>query len=319
MPATFQKAIDYTLNNINSAHAFLDDIIIITKGSLDNHEKEIMKVLSRLDKENLAISLHKCEFAQTEIIWLGYRISPNGIIPTEKKTKSISEMDPPHTLKQLRSFMGSIHHMIKFIPNLAELTAPLRPLLSMKNSIKGSKLKWSSEHDLAFNKIKTAITQIIENKHFDTTKPTRVRCDASKNGLGACLEQQLDNNWYPIAYASRFLNNNEQKYSTNELELLTVVWSLEHFKFYLYGSKFELQTDHQALLSALKNNRGNKTYQSRLTRWVDRLLHFHFTVQHVPGKNMGFADYFSRYPISPAPQPLESDKNYVVNLINTFK
>ena len=102
MPATFQKAIDYTLNNINSAHAFLDDIIIITKGSLDNHEKQIMKVLSRLDNENLAISLHRCEFAQTEIIWLGYRISPNGIIPTEKKTDSISEMDTPHTLKQLR-------------------------------------------------------------------------------------------------------------------------------------------------------------------------------------------------------------------------
>ena len=319
MPATFQKAIDYTLNNKNSAHAFFDDIIIITKGSLDSHEKEIMKVLSRLDKENLAISLHKCEFAQTEITWLGYRISPNGIIPTEKKTKSISEMDPPHTLKQLRSFMGSIHHMIKFIPNSAELTAPLRPLLSTKNSIKGSKLKWASELDSAFNKIKTAITHIIENKHFDTTKPTRVRCDASKNGLGECLEQYLNNNWYPIAYASRFLNNNEQKYSTDELELLAVVWSLEHFKYYLYGSKFELQTDHQALLSAVKNNRGNKTYQSRLTRWVDRLLHYHFTVQHVPGKNMGFADYFSRYPISPAPQPLESDKNYVVNLINTFK
>ena len=154
MPATFQKAIDYTLNNINSAHAFLDDIIIITKGSIDNHEKEIMKVLSRLDKENLAITLHKCEFAQTEIVWLGYKINPNGIIPTEKKTKAISEMDQPHTLKQLRSIMGSIHHMKKFIPNLAELTAPLRSLLSTKNSINGSKLKWSSEYDVAFNKIK---------------------------------------------------------------------------------------------------------------------------------------------------------------------
>ena len=223
MPATFQKATDYTLNNINSAHAFLDDIIIITKGSIDNHEKDIMKVLSRLDKENLAINLHKCEFAQTEITWLGYKISPNGIIPTEKKTKSISELDQPLTLKQLRSFMGSIHHMIKFIPDLSELTAPLRPLLSTKNSIKGPKLKRTSEHDLAFNKIKKAITQIKENKHFDTTKPIRVRCDASKNGLGACLEQYLDNNWHPIAYASRFLNCNEQKYSTNELELLAVV------------------------------------------------------------------------------------------------
>ena len=136
MPATFQKAIDYTLNNIKSAHAFLDDIIIIPKGSIDDHEKEIMKVLSRLDKKNLAISLHKCEFAQTEIVWLGYKISPNGKIPTEKKTKSISEMEQPHTLKQLRSFMGSIHHMVKFIPNLLEITAPLRSLLSTKTASK---------------------------------------------------------------------------------------------------------------------------------------------------------------------------------------
>ena len=103
-------------------------------------------------------------------------------------------MEQPHTLKQLRSFMGSTHHMIRFIPNLSELTAPLRPLLSTKNSIKGPKLKWSSKQDIAFNKIKKAITQIVENKHFNTTKPTRVRCDASKNGLGACLEQYLDNN-----------------------------------------------------------------------------------------------------------------------------
>ena len=228
-------------------------------------------------------------------------------------------MEKRHTLKQLRSFMGSMHHMIKFIPNLSEITAPLRPSLSTKNSIKGSKLKLSNEHDTAFSKIKQAITQIIENKHFDTTKPTRVRCHASTNGLEACLEQCLDNKWYPIAYPSRFLNCNEQKYSTNELELLAFVWSLEHFKYYLFGSKFELQTVHQALLSALKNNRGNKTYQSHLTHWADRLLPFHFKVQHVPGKNMGIADYFSRYPISPAPQPLESDNNYVVNLRNTFK
>ena len=92
-------------------------------------------------------------------------------------------MEQPHTLKQLRSFMGFKHHMIKFIPNLSEFTAPLRPLLSTKDSIKSSKLKWSSEHDTAFNKIKKTITRIIENKHFNTKKPTRVRCDACKNGL----------------------------------------------------------------------------------------------------------------------------------------
>ena len=103
--------------------------------------------------------------------------------------------------------------------------------------------------------MKNAIRQIIENKHFNTNRTTRVQCDASKEGLRA-------------------------------------------FKNYLYGSRFTLQTDHQALLLALNDNRGNKTYQSRLKRWVDRQLPFNFSVKHIAGKNMRFADYFSRHPTS---------------------
>ena len=126
------------------------------------------------------------------------------------------------------------------------------------------------------------------------------------------------NNWQPIAYASRFLNKNEQRYSINELELLAVVWSLEHFKYYLFGSHFALQTDHQALLSALKSNRGNKTYQSRLTRRVDRLLPFHFKARHIAGKEMGFADYLSRHPNSP-PTGENMNKNHVINTLTAVK
>ena len=120
---------DFTLANINSAYAFLDDIII-TKGILTNHENELDKVLAQLDKENLAISLHTFKFAITEITWLGYKIDPDGMIPTEQKTEAIIKMDPPKTLKQLRSLMGSIHHLQKFIPNLSHISAPLRLLLS---------------------------------------------------------------------------------------------------------------------------------------------------------------------------------------------
>ena len=94
---------------------------------------------------------------------------------------------------------------------------------------------------------------------------------------------------------------------------------MEHFKYYLYGTEFILQTDHQALLSAPKENRGNKTYQSRLTRWVDRLLPFHFAVEHVPGKNIGFADYLSRNHTGEAIPPTDEDKNFVINTIEEFK
>ena len=63
-----------------------------------------------------------------------------------------------------------------------------------------------------------------------------------------------------------------KKNSTNELELLAVVWSVDRIKHYLLGKEFVIATDHKALVSALDENKSNKTYQSRMTRWVDRLL-----------------------------------------------
>ena len=210
--------------------------------------------------------------------------------------------------------MGSIHNLVKIIPNLGTLSAPLRPLLTKSTQKTSKKLGWEDKHTAAFINIKQAITIIVEQKHFDINCQTRVKWEASKEGLGACLEQKQNSTWQPMAYASRFLSKNQQRYSINELELLAVVWSLEHCKYYLFGSYFRLQMDHQALLSALKNNRVNKTYQIRLTRWVDRLLPFHFKVEYLAGKDMGFADYLSRHPNSQATGE-NIDKNHVINTI----
>ena len=60
--------------------------------------------------------------------------------------------------------------MIKFIPNLSEIAASLRSITSTQNKIKSAKLKWSEEHDIAFNNFINAITKFIKHKHFDTKK-----------------------------------------------------------------------------------------------------------------------------------------------------
>ena len=305
MPATFQKTIDKTRQNITTKSAFLDDILVVTNGNLQDHENELTMILDKLNEKKFAINLQKCEFAKEDIVRLGFKVTPNGVTPTKPKCDAILNLEPPKTLKQIRSFMGCIHHLIKFLPNLEQLSETLRPLLSKANTKSQNKIDWKDIHREAFKHVKTQIQNNTENRHFDTNKETRVRCDASKKGLRPCLEQKHRNTWQPVAYDSRFLYRLEERYSTNELELLAVVWSLEHFKYYLYGSQFLLQTDHQALLSALKENRENKTYQSRLTRWVDRLLPFYFTVEHVPGKNMGFADYLSRNPSGKAPSRIQ--------------
>ena len=86
--------------------------------------------------------------------------------------------------------MGCIHHLIKFIPNLARISEPLRPLLSKANTKSQNNFDWKDNHTIAFNDIKALKQQITENKHFDISKQTRVRCDASKKGLGVALNKK---------------------------------------------------------------------------------------------------------------------------------
>ena len=196
----------------------------------------------------------------------------------------------PKSISELRSFFGSINQYMKFVLNLSSLSSPLRPLL-----VKKSVYQWNDEHTNAFEELKQQIVNITENNHFDIKRMSRLKTDASHGGLGATLEQWDGEKWVTIAFASRFWNNHEGKYSTNELELLGVVWATELFKDYLYGAKFEIVRDHKALLSALNANQSNKTMHSRLTRWVNRLLPFNFKIKHIPGKEMGFTDLLSRF------------------------
>ena len=93
-----------------------------------------------------------------------------------------------------------------------------------KNTEKKKPLDWSSDHNTAFKNVLKLVAEITQNKHFDQQLETRIVC--------------APEGWIAVAYASRFLNPFEEKYSVNELELLGVVWAIEHFKYYLYGKHF---------------------------------------------------------------------------------
>ena len=83
--------------------------------------------------------------------------------------------------------------------------------------------------------------------HFDPSAPTQLRVDASPVGLGAILTQPHGDETRPVAYASRTLTPVERHYSQTEHEALAVVWGCERFHLYLYGTTFDIYTDHKPL------------------------------------------------------------------------
>ena len=309
LPTIFQEKMDRTLKF--KTPAWIDDIIIVTRGEKSEHIKRVEETLTELQDAGYRAGKEKTEFCLKETVWLGHHISKSGIKPNEEKTLPITNLEHPRNPKELKSFLGAVQYFAKFIKDLSKLTDRMRQLLK-----KNTEWEWTEERENDFRKVKETLAELPCLTHFSPKRENIITTDASKHGLGAILWQtQSDGNRKPIQYASRYLNDAEKRYSTNELELLAVVWGLEHFRFYIYGKPVKLFSDHSALEPLLRRNRANKIYSARLTRWLDRIAHFDVSVNHIAGEEIKLTDYLSRHPTSKAEAETNYEEEYVINAI----
>ena len=101
---------DLTLTSITYTFAFIDDIIIVTRGTKDEHIIKVKEVLKRLDEENISLKLGKCAaFAAESIEWVGYELLQPVFAPINSKVQGISERLKPTNLNQLGSFMVAVN------------------------------------------------------------------------------------------------------------------------------------------------------------------------------------------------------------------
>ena len=190
---------------------WLDDIICVTNGSIEDHEKEVREVLTKLQNAGYRASEKKTRLFKKELTWLGYLINQNGVKPIKDKTEAITKLNAPKNVKELKSFLGSIQHLSKFINNLSKKTDRMRNLLK-----KDVKWDWTPELDEEFEKLKKEITEAPCLAHFDPERENYITTDACSTGLGATLLQKEGEVLRTVAFASRFLTDCEKKtQSTN--------------------------------------------------------------------------------------------------------
>ena len=118
----------------------------------------------------------------------------------QDKLTAIKKLKARESEKQLNPILGAIQYLSKYIENLAN-TDILRQLL--KND---PDLKWTTEHQDAFENVKKNITGIPCQAHYNSDYKNVLTTDASTKVLGATLwQEQPDGNLKPIAFASRFI------------------------------------------------------------------------------------------------------------------
>ena len=178
----FQKTVSSVVFDIEGSANSQDDIVIWEK-TLAEHSNRLRKVLLKVRESGLRLNKNKCQFCKNSIVFLGHIISSEGIKVDPSKTDAITKMSVPQSLTELQRFLGMVNYLSKFIPNLAEVTAPLRVLLKKDVVFKLQKFQLD-----VIEKLKTLITSAPILKSFDSNLPTRLKTDASSEGLGALLE-----------------------------------------------------------------------------------------------------------------------------------
>ena len=163
-------------------------------------------ILQVAEQRNLKFNFAKCQFDQTQLEFFGYIFSADGISPSANKVQAIKDASVPKNASEVRSFLGMVQYCGRFIPKLADISAPLRALTH-----KDAKWTWGPRQKQAFENLKHVLTTETTMAYFDSSKNTELCVDASPFGLGAILTQTTpgQQDTKAIAYASRSLTDTE--------------------------------------------------------------------------------------------------------------
>jgi len=302
-PDIFQQKISDLMEGLEDfIRAYLDDILIITKGTFSDHLEKVAEVLKRLQAVGLQVNLPKSKIAVQELEYLGYWLTPKGIRPMAKKVEAIKNLQAPKTVKQVRSFLGMVNYYKDMWRHRSHLLAPLTDLTSNKDGTTGKKrgpIKWEKVHQDAFDKIKQAITDDVMLSFPDFNKPFELHTDASDYQLGSVIMQERK----PIAFYSRKLNSAQRNYTTGEREMLSIVETLRAYRNILLGHELVIYTDHMNLV-----NDRTRHESARIQRWVWLIEEFGPKFKYLPGPENVVADALSR--LDKDSSPSDDDETY---------
>ena len=243
-PTHFQRSMDIVLSQLFlCSSAYIDDVIIFSKTFAD-HLVDIDNILYALSSHGFTIKPSKCVWAARSVECLGFEVGEGRLSVPEARVMSINSITLPQTIKQLRSFIGTVGYYRRFIPKFANYSSLLTPATVMGMP---KQVIWSPLMSDAFMSLRVALSHVLCLCIPSCDDVFTLITDASSGGIGSVLCVSRNDCDMPVAFHSRQLRDREKMYSASELEGLAVVEAIRHFEVYLFGSDFTVVTDHKAL------------------------------------------------------------------------
>lgn len=285
-PFTWLRTIHTVLEGMigKGVYCYMDDLIIHSS-TLREHTEILSEVLNRLIDNNLKLKISKSLFLRKSVKYLGFIISDMGIKVDEEKTRCIREFKQPKNIKELQRFLGMCNYFRTHIKGYSYIARNLYDLLK-----KNVPYEWTEKCRNAFETLKKALTAPPVLIHPNYEHTFIITCDSSDHSVGSVLSQGQVPYDKPVQYFSRSLTEVQQRYSTTEKEMLSIILALENFKCFIFNKHFIIYTDHRPITSLL----GGKNLNQRLYRWKLYMSQYDFEIIYKKGTTNVVADFLSR-------------------------
>jgi hypothetical protein len=175
VPTTFQRCMINIFFDMveHFIKIFMDDFSVFDL-SFQECLHHLILVLVRCKEKNLVLNCEKCHFMVKQGILLGHVISHRGIKVDKAKVDLISNLPPPRTVKEIRSFLGHAGFYRRFIKDFSKIIRPLCRLLA-----KETPLEFNEECLKAFRALKKILTSTPVIRPPNWGVPFEIMCDAS--------------------------------------------------------------------------------------------------------------------------------------------
>ena len=189
-PELFQARIHSALVGLKGISCIADDILIAGSGddeaaAMADHNRNLRALLQRCREKGIKLNKQKLKLNRDITIFCGHELTRNGVKADRRKVEAITRMTPPTDRAGVQRLVGMATYLSKFCPNFSSVTAPIRELLKRENDF-----CWRPDvHGVAFEKLKSLLSNAPVLAYFDASKPVTVQCDSSQAGIGAVLLQ----------------------------------------------------------------------------------------------------------------------------------
>ena len=250
-PWLFTEMAQKTLGYIPELLIYMDDLCVLS-ATWESHIKSLESLFAALQEATLALKPSKMSFGPKSVTYLGHVISAEGVSVGTERIQAIKNLKTPTSIKELRSVLGVLNFVRRFVLNFAEVTAPL-VVLTRKGHETTSKFReaWEFSQDTALARVKELLSSPPALKFPDFDREFQVHVDASEEGVGAFLAQPTktsDQEVDIVAYYSQRFKSGQRHYSASMKVCCAVVLALTHWRPFLFGTRFTVFTDHRALM-----------------------------------------------------------------------